>query len=90
MVAYSTTKLKVKGSYPGWGQLKQLFTPGVVVFTLLCRQNARNLNGQEERLAPSPLMVTRLHLSHAIVVKLHVSKINVAILAFETAVAVGI
>ncbi len=40
---------------------------------------------QEERLATSPSFVTRLHLPHAIVVRLYVRKINIVILTPETA-----
>ncbi len=36
------------------------------------------------------LLVTRLHLPHAIVVRLHVRKINVVIPTPETAVTVGV
>ncbi len=38
----------------------------------------------------STWILTRLHLLHAIVVRLHVRKSNVVILTPETAVAVGV
>ncbi len=60
------------------------------VALLLLTHSAKNLNAQEERLATSPYLVTRLHLPHAILVRLHVLKINVVILTPETAVAVGV
>ncbi len=41
---------------------------------LLFRHSAKSLNAQEERVATSPYLVTRLHLPHAIVVRLHVRK----------------
>ncbi len=57
---------------------------------LLFRHGAKILNAQDERLATSPKLVTRLHLPHAIVVRLHVCKSNVVILTPETAVTVGV
>ncbi len=62
----------------------------ISVLVLLFRHSAKNLNAQEERLATSPQMVTRLHLPHAIVVRLHERKSNVFILTLETAVTVGV
>ncbi len=50
----------------------------------------KSLNAQDECLATSPLLVTRLHLPHAILVRLHVSKSNVVILTPETVVTVGV
>ncbi len=44
---------------------------------------------QVERLVTSPLSVTRLHQSHAIVVRLHVRKSNVVTLTPETVDTVG-
>ncbi len=44
---------------------------------------AESLSAQEERLATSPYLVTRLHLLHAIEVRLHMRKINVVILTQE-------
>ncbi len=41
-------------------------------------------------MAASPLMVARLDLPHAIVVRLHVRKSNVVILTPETAGTVGV
>ncbi len=52
---------------------------------LLFRHSTKGLNAQGERLATSPKLVTRLQLPRAIVVKLHVRKINVVILTPETA-----
>ncbi len=60
------------------------------VLILLLRNNATSLNAHEERLATSPKLVTRLHLSHAIVVSFHVRKINVVILTLETVGTVGV
>ncbi len=51
---------------------------------------ANSLNVQEGRLATLPLLATRLNLSHAIVVRFHVSKINVVILKPETAISIGV
>ncbi len=41
------------------------------IVVLLFKHSAKSLNAQEECLATSPLLVTRLHLPHAIVVRLH-------------------
>ncbi len=57
---------------------------------LLFRHSAKSLNAKEERLATSPQLVTRLHLSHTIVVKLHVRKANVVILTPEMTDTVGV
>ncbi len=57
---------------------------------LLFRHSAKSSIAQEERLATSPLFVTRLHRPHAIVVRLHVRKVNVVTLTQETAVTVGV
>ncbi len=57
---------------------------------LLFRHSTKSLNAQEEHLASSPKLVTRLQLPRAIVVKLHVRKINVVILTPETADTVGV
>ncbi len=54
---------------------------GVLLLLLLLRHSAKSLNEQEERLATSP---------HAIVVRLHERKINVAILTPEVVVTVGV
>ncbi len=53
-------------------------------------ESGPSFNAQEERMATSPYLVIILHLSHAIVIRLHVCKSNVVILAPETAVAVGV
>ncbi len=52
--------------------------------------STESLNAQEERLATSPLLVTRLHLPHAIVMRLHVYKDNVVIFTLETEGTVGV
>ncbi len=57
---------------------------------LLFRHSAKNLNAHEERLATSPQLVTRLHLLHAIVVRLHALKSNVVILTPGTEGTVGV
>ncbi len=62
----------------------------ISVLVLLFRHSAKNLNAQEERLATSPQMMTRLHLPHAIIARLHERKSNVFILTPETAVTVGV
>ncbi len=51
---------------------------------MLNRNSAKSLNTQEEHLATSPSLVTRLHLPHAIVVRLHERKNNVVIPTPET------
>ncbi len=48
------------------------------------------LNAQEERLATSPQLVTRLRLPHAIVVRLHLRKSNVVILTQKMAGEIGV
>ncbi len=57
---------------------------------LLFRHSAKSLNTQEERLATLPQLVTRLHLPHALVVRLHVRKSYVVILTPKTAGTVGV
>ncbi len=58
---------------------------------MLLSHSAESVNAQKERLTTSPFLVTRLHLPHAIVVKLHVRKINgVIILTPETVVTVSV
>ncbi len=64
--------------------------PSRGMLLLLFRHSANSLNAQEEHLATSPKFMTRLHLPHAIVVKLRVRKRNVVILTPETAVTVGV
>ncbi len=56
----------------------------------LLRHGVKSLNAQEERLATSSYLVTRLHLPHAIAVRLHVHKGNVVIFTPHTAVTVGV
>ncbi len=78
------------GLYGGWRGTSRfnkdrqffgrLFVCERPLLLLLFRHNAKSLNVQEERLAISPQLVTRLHLPHAIVVKLHLRKSNVVIL----------
>ncbi len=57
---------------------------------LLFKHSTGSSIAQAERLAISPELVTRLHLPHAMVVRLHVHKINVVILTPETASIVGV
>ncbi len=57
---------------------------------LLFRHSAEKLNAQEEHLAASPQLVTRLHLPHTIELRLHVRKINVVILTPEMAGPLGV
>ncbi len=52
---------------------------------LFFRHSAKSLNAQEEHVATSPQLVTRLHLPHAIVVRLRSRKSNVVILTPESA-----
>ncbi len=47
---------------------------------LLFRHSAKSLISQEERLATSPQSVTRIHLPHALEVRLHMCTIDVVIL----------
>ncbi len=58
--------------------------------SLLFSFSAKGSIAQVERLPISPLAVTRLHLQHAIVVGLHVSKVNVVILTPETVCSFGV
>ncbi len=62
----------------------------MLLLLLLFRHNAKSLDAQEERLATLPYLVSRLHLPHVIVVRLHVRKINIIILTPETAGTVGV
>ncbi len=62
----------------------------LLLLLLLFRHSAKSLTAQDERLATLRRMVTRLHLPHAIVVRLNVRKGNVVILTPETAVNVGV
>ncbi len=57
---------------------------------LLFRHSDMRLNIQEERLATSLLLVTRLHLSQAMVVRLHMRLSNVVILTPEKAGTTGV
>ncbi len=50
---------------------------------LLVRHSVTKLNAQDERLATSSELVTMLHLPLAIVLRLHVRKIDVIILTPE-------
>ncbi len=61
-----------------------------MLLLLLLRHSAKSLNAQEGLLATSPELVKRLHLTHAIVVRLHVRKINVVILTPESRGTVGV
>ncbi len=58
-----------------------------MLLLLVFRHSAMTSISQDEHLVTS---VTRLHMPHAIVVRLHVRKINVVILTPETAVTVGV
>ncbi len=72
---------------------KQWFPPAFIRHGCRCcflRHSAEKLNAQEERLATSPQLMTRLHLPHAIVVRLHVRKGNVVILTPEMAGPFGV
>ncbi len=63
----------------------------MLLLLLLFRHiNVKSLNAYEGRLATSPQLVTRLHLPHAIVVRLHVRKRNVVTLTMEVAYTVGV
>ncbi len=77
------------GLYPGLWVLLIRLEPHTWLLLLLFRHSAKSLNAQEHRLAISPLMVTRFHLPHAIVVRLHVRKGDVVILTPETVVTVA-
>ncbi len=57
---------------------------------LLFRHSAKSLNVQDVRLASSPQLVTRLHLPHAIVVRLHKLKSSVFTLIPHTTGTVGV
>ncbi len=56
-----------------------------MLLLLLFKHIAKSLNAQEECLATSPLLATRLDLLHAIIARLHV-----VILTPETAGTVGV
>ncbi len=58
----------------------QLCIPYKVCGMMLLFRNStfmKSLNAPDERLATSPYVVTRLHLPHAIIVRLHVRKSNI-------------
>ncbi len=57
---------------------------------VLLLHSAESSIAQEERLAVSPQMATRLFLPHAIVVRLQMPKSNAVILTPETAGAFGV
>ncbi len=61
-----------------------------MLLMLLFRYSAKSLNAQEERLATSHQLVTRLHLQNAIVVRLHVHKADNVILKLEMASTVDV
>ncbi len=79
-----------------WGVNKSANCSGIVrsrsrlLLLLLFRHSAKSSNAQDEHLSSSPWLLTRIHLPHAVAVRLHVRKNNVAILTPETAVAVGV
>ncbi len=56
----------------------------MLLMLLLFRYSAKSLNAQEERLATSQQLVTMPHLPNAIVMRLHVNKVDDAILTPET------
>ncbi len=56
------------------------WTACVLLFCLFMH-SAKSSIAQEERLAASPSLITRLHLPHAIIVRLHVIKPDVVVLA---------
>ncbi len=58
--------------------------PKFITCGLLLTHSAKNSIVQEERLANSILLVAKLHLPHAIVVRLHGHKGNVVIFTPET------
>ncbi len=60
------------------------------VLLLLFRHSDKNSITQEERQATSPKLVTGFHLPHAIEMRLHVRKINAAILIPETVGSVSV
>ncbi len=57
---------------------------------LLFRRSAKSFYAQEERLAISLYLLARLHLPHAIVVRLYVSINNAVILTPKAAGTVGV
>ncbi len=57
---------------------------------VLFRQSAMGEKNQDECLATSPYLATRLHVPHAIEVRLHVHKNYVFILTPETTGLVGV
>ncbi len=63
---------------------------GLLLMLLLFSHSAKRLNVQDERLATSLYLVPKLHLLHAIAVRLNVRKSNVVFLTPETAVTVGV
>ncbi len=80
--------------YPGGQHVLAFFKKCVMSvgqrLLLLFKHSDKSVNAQEERLAASPQLVTRLHLSHAIVVCLHVLKIDVVILTPGMASAIAV
>ncbi len=62
----------------------------LLLLLFLFRHSANSFNAQKERLVTSPQLVTILQLPLAIVVRLHVRKVNVVILTPETAVSIGV
>ncbi len=61
-----------------------------LLLLLLFRHSAKSLNAQDKHLVTLEKLVTRLHLPHAIVERLHVRKSNVVVPTLETAVTVGV
>ncbi len=62
----------------------------LLTLLLLFRHSAKSLNAQDELVATSTRLMKRLHLPHAIVMRLYVLKSNVVILTPETMVTDGI
>ncbi len=57
---------------------------------MLFRHSAKSLNAQEEGLVSSPPLETRLHLPHALVVRLGMCKSNAVTLTPEMMGTVGL
>ncbi len=64
--------------------------PKPLLLLFLFRHSAKSFKAQEERLVTSPQLVTRLHLLHAIAVRLHLRKSNAVILTPEMAGTINV
>ncbi len=60
------------------------------LLVLLFRHGTKSSIAQEERLATSPLLVTRLHLPYTIIVRLHAHLVGIVTFTPETAGSSGI